>query len=116
MAPRAGAVRGGPCDHAGAPQGAAQSLGRASRVCCQGAQALQQLHLAAPYHVLLLDRRLPDMDGLTPAHTIKAQARFQALPLVLLHAFAERPVQDGTLPIERFSPSQYVNRRCMTAW
>lgn len=54
-----------------------------------GAQALELMAAAAkPYDLILLDWRMPDMDGRTFIQRIKQEPRFRDIPIILISACA----------------------------
>jgi signal transduction histidine kinase/CheY-like chemotaxis protein len=64
-------------------------------------QVLERLHAEreTPYAVVLLDGYLPDMDGLTLARTIQADAEIARIPLILLTSLQQRSeTHDTTRP------------------
>jgi signal transduction histidine kinase/DNA-binding response OmpR family regulator/CHASE1-domain containing sensor protein len=66
-----------------------------------GRQALQRLQAAqeTPYSLVILDTHLSDMDGLTLARTIKADAHIAEVPLMLLTSIMHRSdMHDTTHP------------------
>ena len=68
----------------------------------RASSALEQLHEGAgkgrPFDVVLLDKDLPDMDGMTLARTIKTNRALVATRIVLVTGFARRG--DGTAAAE----------------
>jgi CheY-like chemotaxis protein len=72
-----------------------QALGCEVRCAEDGPLALRALlgavKEARPYHVALLDRQMPDMDGIMLARAIRSQPELNELQLILLSSHAERP-------------------------
>ena len=57
-----------------------------------GEEALQRLKEGPKPDMILLDILMPGIDGLTVLKTIKAQAEFKELPVVMLTALAQENV------------------------
>ncbi|EXI80615.1 MAG: Signal transduction histidine-protein kinase BarA [Candidatus Accumulibacter appositus] len=55
-------------------------------IAASGREALQSLRQAsaAPFDLAILDLHMPEMDGFTLAQAIKAEARWQGMPLLML--------------------------------
>ena len=56
--------------------------------CEDAVQALEMLAQGAPPDLVLMDISLPGMDGLTLTRQLKAEARYRAMPIVAMTAFA----------------------------
>lgn len=56
--------------------------------CEDAVQALELLAQGAPPDLVLMDISLPGMDGLTLTRQLKAEARYRAMPIVAMTAFA----------------------------
>jgi two-component system, sensor histidine kinase and response regulator len=71
------------------------------RCACSGEQALGMLRQAvaenAPYRVAVIDRQMPEMDGLALAQKIKADPQLSATRLVMLTPFG-KPILSDELP------------------
>jgi two-component system sensor histidine kinase/response regulator len=52
-------------------------------------QKLQTIHLNIPYDLVILDRYMPEMDGLTLARKIQTIDRLRGLPLVMLSSVGQ---------------------------
>jgi len=66
-----------------------QAWGAVTEAAESGAQAIKKLLLAGeqnqkPFSAVVLDQRMPEMDGLTLAKNIKADPELQDLPLILM--------------------------------
>jgi signal transduction histidine kinase/CheY-like chemotaxis protein/HPt (histidine-containing phosphotransfer) domain-containing protein len=61
-----------------------QSWGVRPTAVSSGSGALQLLASAGPFDVVLLDAVMPELDGWQTAEAIRKQARFAALPLIML--------------------------------
>lgn len=75
-------------------EGQLQSWGLEAVCADNGPAALEQLHLAhqesRPFDLVILDHRMPQMDGLEVARRIKATPPFAAVRLILLTSIAQR--------------------------
>lgn len=66
-----------------------------------GEDALQVIGKTSnPIHVILTDLRMPKMDGFELARNLKADARYSAIPIVLLSA---TPLSDSWVAREYFA-------------
>jgi len=66
-----------------------------------GEDALQVIERTSnPIHVILTDLRMPKMDGLELARNLKADARYSAIPIVLLSA---TPLSDSWVARQVFA-------------
>lgn len=88
------------------------NLGRVGYACrefADGASALAWLRRDAPYtpRLLLLDLGLPDMDGSQVARTIRADPRWQAMPIVILTGY-DRPA--GRRGQNQLDAQAYLNK------
>jgi CheY-like chemotaxis protein len=68
--------------------------GHTVRAVGNGREALISLVMSVP-HVIVLDLRMPEMDGLTFLEVVRGYLRWSAVPVVLLTAFPD------DAPIER---------------
>ncbi|MDZ7261602.1 MAG: response regulator, partial [candidate division KSB1 bacterium] len=67
------------------------SWGCRAEVVASGAQALESLREATePYHLVLLDVQMPDMDGFQVAQLIKSDPQLSHLPIVMLTSMGAR--------------------------
>jgi CheY-like chemotaxis protein len=73
---------------------ALRKSGQAVRIAPNGREALAALIDAPTPDVVVLDVRMPEMDGLQFLEVIRSYLRWSHLPVVLLTAFADRPVID----------------------
>ncbi len=68
-------------------------------ICESGAAALRMLHRAAdsgePFELVILDMQMPEMDGLTLARTIRADAELAGTRLIMLSSVADEVVMQG---------------------
>ncbi|MFT4089423.1 MAG: PAS domain S-box protein [Asticcacaulis sp.] len=75
----------------------AQEFDMTAETVGSGPQALKRLHEAAgekrPFEIVLMDWRMPEMDGLETARRIRADANLKSLPAVLMvTAFAREDI------------------------
>ncbi len=76
-----------------------ESWGMHSSSASSGSQALILLEAAAeegqPFDVMVIDKKMPGMDGFELAHVVKANPRWLALPLILLTAFDDKNEEEN---------------------
>ena len=83
-------------------------------VCGSGAEGLRGIGAFAP-DLVLLDVMMPDMDGFSVLHALRARPEFAALPVVFLTARMEesdeylRSGADGVIP-KPFEPAGLVDQ------
>ncbi|MBF0462477.1 MAG: response regulator [Magnetococcales bacterium] len=70
-----------------------ESVGVVVTVAGHGRAAVERLQQAGPaaFHLVLMDLQMPEMDGHTATRTLRAEARFDELPIIAMtaHAMAE---------------------------
>lgn len=80
--------------------------------CYDGESALKLLASDAAFDLILLDRRMPGMDGLQTCREIKKDARLSAIPIVMLSAStapAEVQSDFAAYVTKPFSPKALVS-------
>ena len=78
-----------------------------------GEAALETLKSDAAFHVIILDKRMPGMNGLEAARRIKADPRTAAIPLILLSASIQQSAVAPSIDIaaviaKPFRPKELV--------
>jgi CheY-like chemotaxis protein/HPt (histidine-containing phosphotransfer) domain-containing protein len=68
------------------------------------AEALEWIRQGAPFHVAILDMRMPEMDGLSLATEIRRERDAQALPLMMLTSLGRREEDVEELDLAAFLP------------
>jgi len=71
--------------------------------CATGAAALHALATGAPPACVVLDLRLPSLDGATLGHLLQRDPRWAHLPIVLMSAYPHGPVLARTLHVPYFA-------------
>lgn len=71
--------------------------------CASGAAALGALASGAPPACVVLDLRLPTLDGATLGHLLQRDPRWAHLPLVLMSAYPHGPLLARTLNVSYFA-------------
>jgi len=65
-----------------------QSAGHRVTTASDGSEAMDAITVAAP-HVIVLDFKMPKMDGISFLEVIRCYLRWQTLPVILLTAYPE---------------------------
>lgn len=71
--------------------------------CATSAAALRALASGAPPACVVLDLRLPTLDGATLAHLFQRNPRWARIPVVLMSAYPHGPVMARTLDVPYFA-------------
>jgi CheY-like chemotaxis protein len=71
--------------------------------CATGAAALRALATGAPPACVVLDLRLPTLDGATLGHLLQRDPRWAHLPIVLMSAYPHGPLLAQTLHVPYFA-------------
>ena len=86
-----------------------ESMGPRVSTAADGGSAIDAIaaaqHAADPFHVLLLDWRMPSMDGLTTARLLVRREELRPLPrIILVSAFGQEEIMDAAanLPLAGF--------------
>jgi two-component system response regulator MtrA len=64
-------------------------VGVSPDTAADGTGALEQLRGSPPYDLVILDLMLPDIDGMEVLHQIRAESRFDHMPVLILSARAD---------------------------
>ena len=97
-----------------------ERMGHSAFVSPDGRHAWDAMRAANHFDLLITDIMMPVMDGTTLIRTIRAEPRFDALPIIIMSAFIGVKEIAGLLeigatwfmakPVERAALEDYINR------